>query len=58
VSDGEAHDPRRILGVVGLVEDRPGEAEVGDVPEVLAPTGLLHETQPVGQVEIAHAETS
>ena len=58
VPDGETDDSLGVGEIARLVEDRPGESEVGPVPEVLAFAGQLQQTQPVGEVERAHSERS
>jgi hypothetical protein len=52
--DRQAGDALGILYIIGLVEHGPGESEMCLVSEIPTLARLLHDPQPVGEIEIAH----
>ena len=54
MADGEARDKLSRFDVVGAVEERPSEAEMGLVTEVLCCPGLMKKTEAIAQVELGH----
>jgi hypothetical protein len=54
VPNREAGDSFGVLQVIGLLQHGPCETKMSLVPEVATLARLLHHSQPVGEIEVAH----